>query len=136
MPAGAGLTGPVPAGPAGAGPVGSGSGGFGARGDSRFLGGPAATDLELLARIELMADQLMTARAEAVLARAAYHRACEDEAAASVGFLSPMAQLVAPRVARALAGRLAAVERFALWARELDRLQREAHARGLLIFPT
>ncbi|MGF7233559.1 MAG: hypothetical protein ACQSGP_01170 [Frankia sp.] len=119
-------------GPAGFGPSGSGVVG---RADQRFLGGAAGTDLELLARIELMSDQLMTARAEAVLARAAYNRACDDEAAASLGPPSPMAQLLAPRVARALAGRLAAVERFALWARELDRLQREARARGLLIFP-
>jgi hypothetical protein len=112
----------------------------------RGFAGPAATagprlvpaltptDSELLARIEIMSDQVMTAQAESVLGRAAYNRACDDEAAAYPWPRDPMDQLAVPRVAQALAARLAAVKRFGIWARELDQLQREARARGLLMF--
>jgi hypothetical protein len=99
------------------------------------MAGPSPTDSELVARIGVISEQVMTARAEVVLGRAAYNRACDDEAAAHPSLRTPVEQLTTPRVARALASRLAAVERFGIWARELDQLQREARARGLLVFP-
>jgi hypothetical protein len=94
-----------------------------------------ASNAELDARMALLSEQLILTMGEVILGRAAYERVCEDEVAADPWLFRPLDQLTSPRVARALASRLAAIERFRLWAQELDWLQREARARGLLSFP-
>jgi hypothetical protein len=97
--------------------------------------GMPMSDAELIQRISAITEQVMTARGEVALGRAAYERACEEELAERPWLTNPMVLVTAPRVGRALRARVAAVERFGLWARELDWLHREARARGLLFFP-
>jgi hypothetical protein len=93
-----------------------------------------ASDAELVGRIAIISEQLVMARAEVVLARAAYERAREEEIAANPWMRGTKEQLTSARIRKALAIRLAAVDRFRLWAQELDWLQREARGRGLLTF--
>lgn len=97
--------------------------------------GMPMSDAELIQRISAITEQVMTARGEVALGRAAYERACEEEMTERPWLANPSVLATAPRVSRALRVRLAAIERFGLWARELDWLHREARARGLLFFP-
>lgn len=96
-----------------------------------YSGRPWVRDADLLARLDLLSEQIDFALAEIALRRAAYQRACEEEAAwpwAPVG----VEVLSRPSVAQALAGELAAVERLRLWAQEMYWLQEQARLRGLL----
>lgn len=92
---------------------------------------PQVGDTDLIARLALLAEQVEFALAEIALRRAAYRRACEEEADWQWG-PSDVEVLSRPSVAEALAGQLAAVERLRLWAQELHWLQEQARLRGLL----
>ncbi|THJ72247.1 MULTISPECIES: hypothetical protein [Frankia] len=96
-----------------------------------YSGRPLVGDADLLARLHLLTEQVDYALAEIVLRRAAYRRACEEEAHWQWS-PSGVEALSRPPVAEALARQLAAVERLRLWAQELHWLQEQARLRGLL----
>nr|MDT0667645.1 hypothetical protein [Micromonospora sp. DSM 115978] len=79
-----------------------------------------------------LAEQLDLALSELALRRAAYRQARDDEGMASPWLTTELDRLAVPRVARALAAELAALERLRLWAQELHALHIEARARGLM----
>jgi hypothetical protein len=94
--------------------------------------GAGASDADLIARMALLTEQVDLALSELALCRAKYRQACDDDGLAAPWLRTDMDQLRLPRVARALAAELAAVERVRLWAQELDFLQDQARTRGLL----
>ena len=91
-----------------------------------------ATDADLVARIRLLAEQLDLALSELALRRAAYRQIRDDEGTASPWLTTELDRLAVPRVARALAAELAALERLRLWAQELYALHTDARARGVM----
>ena len=91
-----------------------------------------ATDADLVARIRLLAEQLDLALSELALRRAAYRQTRDDEGSASPWLTTELERLAVPRVARALAAELAALERLRLWAQELYALHTDARARGVM----
>ncbi|WP_239331044.1 hypothetical protein [Frankia sp. CiP3] len=93
------------------------------------------TESQLRARMRMLLEQLEISQAEIVLYRAAYVRVSEEEIADRPWLRTPLERLTVPRLARALARELDAMERFRLWAEELHQLQEEACARGLLSSP-
>jgi hypothetical protein len=91
-----------------------------------------ATDADLLARVMLLSEQLNLALSELALRRAAYCQVRDDEGAASPWLATELDRLAVPRVAKALAAELAALERLRLWAQEVHALHTEARARGVM----
>ncbi|CAO5192976.1 Chorismate mutase [Frankia sp. AiPs1] len=96
-----------------------------------YRGHPHVADVDLLARIQLLVEQMDYALAEIALRRAAYWRVCEEEAdwQWAPGGVEGLRR---PPVAEALALLLAALGRLRLWAQELHWLQEQARLRGLL----
>jgi hypothetical protein len=90
------------------------------------------SDNDLLARLQMVGEQLVLAHGEVVLLKAAYERVCEEERLRAVRQLSDRDMLALGRVRHALVARFAAYDRFRLWAAELHALQEDAAARGLL----
>jgi hypothetical protein len=82
--------------------------------------------------MQLVGEQIEITQAEIVLYRAAYERASEEEIADRPWLRGSLERLMIPRLARALARELDAMERFRLWAEELYYLQEEARAHGFL----
>ncbi|WP_322751636.1 MULTISPECIES: hypothetical protein [unclassified Frankia] len=93
------------------------------------------TEAHLRARMRMLAEQIEISQAEIVLYRAAYERASEEETADRPWLRGSLERLAVPRLARALARELDAMERFRMWAEELYYLQEEARANGLLSSP-
>ena len=97
-----------------------------------YRGTWTVSDRDLLARMQMVGEQLVLAHGEVVLLKAAYERICEEERLRSVRDLSDRDLLRIARVLDALMSRFAAYDRFRLWAAELHALQEDAAARGLL----
>ncbi len=94
-----------------------------------YRGHPHVANADLLARIRLLTEQVDYALAEIALRRAAYWRACEDEAdwQWAPGGVEGLRR---PQVAESLALLLGAVGRLRLWAQELHWLHEQARLRG------
>jgi hypothetical protein len=84
---------------------------------------PAVSDVDVLARLALVGEQVEFAMSEVALRRAALRRVYEEEFPGSQWLPGPIEALANPRVSRALAGELAAVHRLRWWAQELYSLQ-------------
>jgi hypothetical protein len=80
----------------------------------------------------LLTEQVDLAMSELALCRAKYRQACEDEGLGAPWLRTELDQLALPRVARALAAELVALDRFRLWAQELDHLHEQARTRRIL----
>jgi hypothetical protein len=80
--------------------------------------------------VAVVGEQVDYALAEIALARAAFRRACEEEVPGWPWLGREIDTLRRPRVARALARELDAMERLRVWAQELYWLQEQAGVRG------
>jgi hypothetical protein len=83
----------------------------------------------VVARLALVGEQVEFAMSEIALRRAALRRVYEEEFPGSRWLPGPIETIANPRIARALAGELAAIHRLRWWAQELYFLQDLAAAR-------
>jgi hypothetical protein len=90
---------------------------------------PFVSDADVMARLALLGEQVEFALSEIALRRAALRRVCEEEFPGARWLPGPIETLANPRIARALAGELAAVHRLRWWAQELYGLQDMAATR-------